>query len=679
MNREQAKQEIKQNWRTLITGITSPAKAKVNGKMSYVCPLCGHGAHGDGLTYNPKSTDGNSLKCFGCGFSGDIIDLYQQQTGKDYNETLQELAGQLNTTIEAGTDTGTTAKAPEKNQEGKTADYSAYYKQVQANINEKAAQDYLRSRGISAETAAQFGMGYDAAVKTKSVYKNGDKYPDTWQAVVIPNGLNSCIVRNINPKEPTDKNRYRKKGSSALFNIQALYNSDRPIFICEGELDAISFYEAGAQAVALGSTENREQLIKAVKSQPPKQPLILALDNDEKGEKTQEKLQEELTALGIPFYCYNPYGTEKDANAALTTDRVSFEQEIATAERIQEQELEAIREAQRAEYLKGSAAANIEGMQEYIKASASMPAIDTGFKLLNTILDGGLYPGLYIMGAISSLGKTTFCLQMADQIAQRGQDILIFSLEMSKYELMAKSISRHTFLQAEDKRNAKTVRGILSGSRYAKYNQQEKEIISTATQNYSEYADHIFIYEGVGDIGVKEVAERVKHHIDITGNKPLVIIDYLQILAPYDERTTDKQNTDKTVLELKRLSRDNNITVIGISSFNRESYKDNSSNRGKVSMPDFKESGAIEYSADVLMGLEFAGAGSKDYDEKTEKKKNPREVKLVILKNRNGKAWTDVNFYYYPAFNYYQEEVIETYEEGDIIEENPFYSSRRKR
>ena len=52
-----------------------------------------------------------------------------------------------------------------------------------------------------------------------------------------------------------------------------------------------------------------------------------------------------------------------------------------------------------------------------------------------------------------------------------------------------------------------------------------------------------------------------------------MIIDYLQILSPYNERYTDKQNMDKAVLELKRISRDHKIPVIAISSFNRSAYK----------------------------------------------------------------------------------------------------------
>lgn len=66
--------------------------------------------------------------------------------------------------------------------------------------------------------------------------------------------------------------------------------------------------------------------------------------------------------------------------------------------------------------------------------SANTPAISTGFTELDCVLEGGLYEGLYIVGAVSSLGKTTFVLQIADQIAQHEQDVLIFSLEMSQYE-----------------------------------------------------------------------------------------------------------------------------------------------------------------------------------------------------------------------------------------------------
>ena len=257
------------------------------------------------------------------------------------------------------------------------------------------------------------------------------------------------------------------------------------------------------------------------------------------------------------------------------------------------------------------------------------------------------------MGAISSLGKTTLITQMADNIAQNGNDVLIFSLEMARAELMAKSISRHTLettlASGGDTRNAKTTRGITTGKRYADYSGAEKDLIKAAITSYKQYAERIFISEGMGDIGAAQVREEAKKHISFTGRTPTIIIDYLQILAPHSERATDKQNTDKAVMELKRISRDFKTPVIAISSFNRQSYN------SPVTMEAFKESGAVEYSSDVLIGLQLAGAGDKDFNATIEKQRSPRNIELVILKNRNGKTGDKLIFKYYPPFNYFME------------------------
>ena len=271
-----------------------------------------------------------------------------------------------------------------------------------------------------------------------------------------------------------------------------------------------------------------------------------------------------------------------------------------------------------------------------------------------------------MVGAISSLGKTTFCLQIADQIAQSGQDVLIFSLEMARDELIAKSVSRLTLL--EDMRqngstaHAKTTRGIMTGTRYADYSQTEKSLIQASVTAYGNYAKNIYITEGMGNVGVEDIRDKVQKHIKITGKAPVVLIDYLQIIAPADMRATDKQNTDKAVLELKRLSRDYGIPVIGISSFNRDNYT------APVNLASFKESGAIEYSSDVLIGLQYSGMDyqESEADKAREKRlrelmksviadgKNgkPQKIQVKILKNRNGSKG-DTLLDFYPMFNYF--------------------------
>ena len=247
--------------------------------------------------------------------------------------------------------------------------------------------------------------------------------------------------------------------------------------------------------------------------------------------------------------------------------------------------------------------------------------------------------------------------------------MLIFSLEMARSELIAKSVSRLTVLQDLQQNgstsNAKTTRGILTGSRYASYSRAEKELIMKAVSLYSETARRIYITEGVGDVGVKEIRERVQRHVRITGRRPVVVIDYLQIIAPADIRATDKQNTDKAVLELKRLSRDLDIPVVGISSFNRDNYTQ------PVNLSSFKESGAIEYSSDVLIGLQYTGMDYEEGETDKNREKRIREllkqaaadaktgkaqhIHMKILKNRNGSKG-EMLLEFYPMFNYFRED-----------------------
>ena len=72
-------------------------------------------------------------------------------------------------------------------------------------------------------------------------------------------------------------------------------------------------------------------------------------------------------------------------------------------------------------------------------------------------------------------------------------------------------------------------------------------------------------------------------------------------------------------------------------------------------MEAFKESGAVEYSSDILIGLQLAGPKGKEFDVNVEKKKNPRNIELIILKNRNGRTGDKLTYEYYPLFNYFKE------------------------
>ena len=144
-------------------------------------------------------------------------------------------------------------------------------------------------------------------------------------------------------------------------------------------------------------------------------------------------------------------------------------------------------------------------------------------------------------------------------------------------------------------------------------------------------------------------------------------------------RASDKQNTDKAVLELKRLSRDYKTVVIGISSFNRDNYST------EVNMAAFKESGAIEYGSDVLLAVQPQGMkpGYTATDQKanaklvkTCKASPERSVEAVILKNRNGKTGGKVGFTYYALFNCFEQDYgFGSFTEIEDDEDNPFTES----
>lgn len=655
----------------------------------YCCPICNSGAHGGGKSdgaFSINKDNPEKWACFSCGAAGDIFDLI------GIVESIPDTAGQfkraselygIGNTTSSRTQGGGISKTTPPPSEHKTAadlngsqeqqdepptDFTDFFLKAHNDITKT---EYATQRGLTEYTINLFNIGYCANWKHPK-HKDNEKIPTT-PRLIIPTSKYSYIARDTRPAEliTDDEKRYTKQkaGKVHIFNFKAILTADRPIFITEGEIDAISLIEAGAAAFATGSTANINKLMELIGKMPKtdiiRQPLIIAMDNDTAGKKAAGQLEKELTKAGICFYTADSnklFLGCKDANDALLKDKAALTDSIAAAE-IAALEVWAKRQY---DYINENSAKG--AMQDFIngiKKRAATKAISTGFKNLDYQLsgdstDGGLFEGLYIIGAISSLGKTTFTLQIADQIAQQGRDVLIFSLEMARDELIAKSISRHTILEVLNSPKefakveyAKTTRGITSLARWAKYNDNEKQIINNAMAAYNRYANHIYIFEGIGEFNADAIRDKVEKHIAFTGNTPIIIVDYIQILAPQSDKLTDKQAIDKSVLELKRISRDYKAAVIGISSFNRNNYNE------AVNMAAFKESGAIEYSSDVLIGLQLKGAGERDFDADRAKKENPRKIELRILKNRNGQTGGRVCFDYYALFNYFSESELD--------------------
>lgn len=626
-------------------------------KHGWLCPECGNGGgkDGDGIVLN-KITGG--YKCFRCGLNGDILDLIGLRFGlSGFNECFAKACEIYGVNAEkydrrpAQEHRAQALKNAGSVTARKAEDMSGYFSKCNAALG---GTDYLSGRGIPPEVCRRFNIGYDPE------FTDGGRLKRPFPAVIFPTSAQTFEARNIQISPGAKGFRYYKHGQAVLFNGGALEREkEKPLFVVEGIIDALSVIAAGGEAIGLSSADNYRLLLSELDRVTPAKPLILCFDRDEAGESFEEKLAEGLDKRKIPYIQASGdlMGAYHDPNDRLVSDRDGLISAITEACALAAM-LPDPAEKGRDEYMRTSAGKSVPALIEAIRANAGKPKLSTGFAEIDKALDGGLYTGLYFIGAVSSLGKTTLTLQIADNLAKQGRDVLFFSLEQSRFDLMSKSISRESFLYCRKNglptSNAKSNLAIMDGRRWAGFSETENEVIKGAFREYEEFAQHIFIYEGIGNISVAEIRDKIKQHISVTGNKrPVVFIDYVQILkaAEGDERSTDKQVVDHNVTALKQLSRDFDIPVCAVSSLNRENY------RQKINMAAFKESGAIEYGSDVLIGLQFAGTGDSDFDVDEARAKDPKEIEFCILKNRNGRITPGgIPMRFYPVFNCFTDE-----------------------
>ena len=187
---------------------------------------------------------------------------------------------------------------------------------------------------------------------------------------------------------------------------------------------------------------------------------------------------------------------------------------------------------------------------------------------------------------------------------------------MTRYDIITKSLSRLSY--QIDTQNNYTFDDLISNS--------DKVDYKALLEAYKPIANNIYIIDNLYDI--REIEAYI---LNFKNNNPkaniIVIIDYLQYIL-CKASTNDKQMIDIITKELKEISKTNNITIIAISSLNRANYSNG------ITMESFKESGSIEYTSDILIGLEYTN--NMGSDREYEARKNPRKISLKIIKNRYG-------------------------------------------
>lgn len=262
--------------------------------------------------------------------------------------------------------------------------------------------------------------------------------------------------------------------------------------------------------------------------------------------------------------------------------------------------------------------------------------LDCGFKHLNEVLNG-LPEGVIILAGSPSCGKTTLAKQIADHVAEVEKvPVLFYSFEQSAEELRIKSLAR---LASVDSRK------IWKGrSADVEWTEVEK-----AAEDYRQGSGP---YLTIIEAGRKDTVEAIRAAALMAKRKAgdksvLLILDYLQII-PAGDNTRDgtlRERIDMNLSELRRLARDLKSPVLVISSLNRNAYAGNP----PPTMAALKESGGIEYSADVVICLwrDKEATGRMERDRLPHQDANPKTVRVGahVLKNRNGElAKVKLNF-----------------------------------
>mgnify|MGYP001043211775 CR=1 FL=1 len=287
-------------------------------------------------------------------------------------------------------------------------------------------------------------------------------------------------------------------------------------------------------------------------------------------------------------------------------------------------------------------------MKRY-KEGEEVTGLKTGFDHLDNLING-LQTGLYVLGSAPAQGKTTFCKQLADQVAINNKIPVVFvSYEQSKFELIIKSLSRLAQIDSLHLQKGKIKDVDL--------------LVKKESEYYDDYAPYLVTIEAelntsldkIGAYAMRAMRERNK-------DKCLIILDYLQVI-PYEKDFKDRRaKIDEILTELRRLARRLDCPIWLVSSFSREAYKTYKKGKAeletKPDMTSFKESGNIEYTADVAILMST--------EEKEQDQKKRRTVHFEIIKNRNGLRG-EIVFDFSPAISVFKELEKRKLKERDLI------------
>ena len=268
----------------------------------------------------------------------------------------------------------------------------------------------------------------------------------------------------------------------------------------------------------------------------------------------------------------------------------------------------------------------IEALQ---RGGKTITGVASGFNDLDEMTSGFQPADLVIVAARPSMGKTAFCLNIAQHAAiDEQRKVAFFSLEMSKESLVQRMLTSEARVDSQRLR-----RGLLRDDEFP--------MLARAAGILSSAPVWIDDTPGITLLEMRSKARRLK----ADNGLDMVIVDYLQLMQGPSNAESRQQEVSQISRGLKALAKELNIPVIALSQLSRAPEQRTGDHRPQLS--DLRESGAIEQDADLIMFL----FRQEMYDGPTDKDGNSIEGKaeLIVGKQRNGPTGT-VNLHFYKQY-----------------------------
>lgn len=254
---------------------------------------------------------------------------------------------------------------------------------------------------------------------------------------------------------------------------------------------------------------------------------------------------------------------------------------------------------------------------EMSENDGTLTGITTGFKDLNEHLSGLQGSDFVLLAARPSMGKTALGIHMGLNAAIDGKKVAVFSLEMSRKQILQRILSIMSNVE---------VQNIISG----KISEEDWHLLYNTTDKVAKI--DMFV-DDTPSISLTELRAKAKRKAS-EGGLDMIVIDYLQLMTNDTGRNDNRQQEISNISRgLKALAKELNIPVLALSQLSRKT-EERSNKRPMLS--DLRESGAIEQDADVAMML--YRDDYYDYEEEASDEQNIIEV--IIAKHRNGPTGT---------------------------------------